>query len=178
MRAVGVQAKRRLLDAHQGRHECTLGEAAVQQVPRSLVVAGQRAAGRPGGAARVPALLSALVVFCLLPRGFPSRDLRRHLAPLLGLDPSQLTAGRMTDALRRRRLHGLNARIPGTQRYRVTPLGWRTALFVTRTSARILRPGLARILPAVPAADDALRPYVDALEVALDHWVEQANRAA
>jgi hypothetical protein len=32
--------------------------------------------------------LSVLVVFRLLPIGFSNRDLRAHLAPLLGLDPA------------------------------------------------------------------------------------------
>ena len=84
----------------------------------------------------------------------------------------------MTYDLRRLRLHGLIARVSGTQRDRVTGLGLRTALVFTRTYARLLRPGLARILPDVPATDDELRPYFDALEAALDHWVEQANLAA
>ena len=55
-----------------------------------------------------------------------------------------MTPGQMTYHLRRLRLHGLIERIPGTHRYQVTRLGWRTALFCTRTYNRILRPGLAR----------------------------------
>ncbi len=54
----------------------------------------------------------------------------------------------MTYDLRRLRLHGLIERIPHTQRYRVTREGLRTALFFTRVYGRILRPGLARIIPA------------------------------
>lgn len=39
--------------------------------------------------------------------------LRKHLAPLLGLSPSELTPGRMTYDLRRLRLHGLiERRVP------------------------------------------------------------------
>ncbi len=178
MRAIGFQANRRLLDVQQCSHDCMIGEATFQQVTQSLVVDGQRASGLPFGDARVQALFSTLVVFCLLPRGFTNRDLRRYLAPLLGLDPSHLTAGRMTYDLRRLRLHGLITRIPGSQRYRVTPLGLRTALFFTRTYARILRPGLARVLPDVPVGDADLRPYFDDLDAALDRWVEQAQLAA
>ena len=178
LRAVGFQANRRLLDVQQCSHDCMIGEAGFQQVTQPCVLDGQRAAGLPFGALRVQALFSALVLFCLLPRGFTNRDLRQHLAPLLGLDPSHVTAGRMTYDLRRLRLHGLITRIPGTQRYRVTPLGLRTALFFTRTYARILRPGLARILPDVPVGDDDLRPYFDDLDAALDRWVEHAHLAA
>ena len=178
VRAVGFQANRRLLDVQQCSHDCTIGEAGFQQVTQPCIVDGQRAAGLPFGAPRVQALVSALVLFCLLPRGFTNRDLRQHLAPLLGIAPSQLTAGRMTYDLRRLRLHGLIERVPGTQRYRVTALGLRTALFFTRTYARLLRPGLARILPDAPAGDEALRPYFDDLEAALARWVEHAQLAA
>jgi hypothetical protein len=166
------------LDVQQCSHECTIGEAAFQQVTQPIIVAGQRASGLPFGAPRVQALCSALVVFCLLPHGFTNRDLRRYLAPLLGLDPSHLTAGRMTYELRRLRLHGLIERVPGTQRYRVTPAGLRIALFFTRTYARVLRPGLAHILAAAPPGDDTLRPHFDDLEAALARWVEQAKLAA
>ncbi len=178
VRAVGFQANRRLLTVQRCSHDCLIGPVAFAQVTEPIVVGEQRASALPFGDRRTQALFSALVLFCLLPRGFTNRDLRQHLAPLLGLDPSHLTAGRMSYDLRRLRLHGLIARVPGTQRYRVTALGLRTALFFTRTYARLLRPGLARILPDVPATDDELRPYFDALEAALDHWVEQANLAA
>ncbi len=89
-----------------------------------------------------------------------------------------MTPGRLTYDLRRLRLHGLIARIPHTHRYRVTDEGLRTALFFTRVYARILRPGLARILPAAPPGDTALRPYFDKLEVAIDHWADQVKLAA
>jgi hypothetical protein len=178
VRAVGFQANRRLLDVQQCSHDCTIGEAGFRQVTQPCVIHGQRATGLPFGDPRVQALFSALVLFCLLPRGFTNRDLRQHLAPLLGLAPSHLTAGRMTYDLRRLRLHGLIERLPGTQRYRVTALGLRTALFFTRTYARLFRPGLARILPAAPSGDEALRPYFDDLEAALDRWVEHAQLAA
>ena len=48
-------------------------------------------------------VLSALLVFRLLPRGFCNRELREHLAPLLGEDPSALSQGQMTYQLRRLR---------------------------------------------------------------------------
>jgi len=103
---------------------------------------------------------------------------RAHLAPLLGLEPSRLTSGRMTYDLRRLRLHGLIARIPHTQRYRVTREGLRTALFFTRVYGRILRPGMARITPAAAAGDPALRPSFDQVEGAIDRWIDQAKLAA
>ncbi len=178
VRAVGFQANRRLLDVQRCSHACLIGEATFQQVTQPRVVDGQRVSGLPFSTPRVQALCHALVLFCLLPRGFTNHDLRAQLAPLLGLEPSRLTAGRMTYDLRRLRVHGLIERVPGTHRYRVTPEGLRIALFFTRTYARLLRPGLARILPATPPSDDTLRPYFDDLEAALDRWVEHANLAA
>jgi hypothetical protein len=40
---------------------------------------------------RVQALLATLCVFRLLPRGFTNHDLRHHLEPLLGRDPTAIT---------------------------------------------------------------------------------------
>ena len=80
----------------------------------------------------VLALFSLLVLFRLLPGGFRSRDLREHVAPLLGDDPSQWTQGRWTYQLRRLRLHGLIERIENTRRYHVTQRGYRNALWFTR----------------------------------------------
>ena len=124
------------------------------------------------------ALLSLLVAFRLLPRGFLNKDFREHLAPLLGLQPCDMTQGKMTYHLRRLRLHGLIERIPGSHRYRVTEVGIRTALFFTRTHARILRPGLARIMPGAPPGDDQLRPHFDRLDKAINDWVDQARLAS
>ncbi len=89
-----------------------------------------------------------------------------------------LTPGRLTYDLRRLRLHGLIARIPHTQRYRVTREGLRTALFFTRVYGRILRPGMARITPAAAVGDSALRPSFDQVEGAIDRWIDQAKLAA
>ena len=55
-----------------------------------------------------------------------------RLAATIGLPcwvqgPDDMTPGQMTYHLRRLRLHGLIERIPGTHRYQVTRLGWRTA---------------------------------------------------
>jgi hypothetical protein len=48
------------------------------------------------GDPRVQALPSVLVIFRLLPDGFANRDLRVHLAPLLGVDLPSMTAGGVT----------------------------------------------------------------------------------
>ena len=178
MRAVGFGANRRLLDVQTLSHDCQIGEDAFRQVTQPQVVGGQRVSALPFADPRVQALLSVLVLFCLLPQGFANKDIRERLALLLGLDPRAMTPGRMTYDLRRLRLHGLIARLPHSHRYRVTHEGLRTALFFTRVYARILRPGLARITPLAPPGDTALRPYFDKLEVAIDHWIDHAHLAA
>jgi hypothetical protein len=94
---------------------------------------------------RVQALLSAACAFRLLPNGFTNRDLRTHLAPLLGRRYEDMTSGQITYDLRRLRIHGLIQRIPRTHRYQVTDSGLRHALFLTRLHARFLRRGLAEL---------------------------------
>jgi hypothetical protein len=178
LRQVGFHANRRLLDVQHCSHDAAIGEAGFQRVTRPLIVDGQRASALPFADPRVQALCSALVLFCLLPRGFAHRDLRDHLAPLLGLAPSQLTPGKVTYDLRRLRLHGLIERLPHSHRYRLTDEGLHTALFFTRTYARVLRPGLARILPAAAGDDRLLRPAFDKLDAAIEHFVDQAKLAA
>jgi hypothetical protein len=121
----------------------------------------------------VQALLSALLVFRLLPRGFSNRDLRDHWAPLLGQAPAALTPGQMSYHLRRLRLHGLIERIAKTHRYRVTDSGWRTALFCTRTYNRVLRPGLAQVIPAQASDDSSLRRCFDQLDGAMERWLKE-----
>jgi hypothetical protein len=78
----------------------------------------------------------------------------------------------------RLRLHGLIERIPKSHRYRVTPLGFRTALFFTRAYARLIRPGYAQLIDARQTGDTRLRPYFERFEAALDRWSHDAKLAA
>jgi hypothetical protein len=172
LRQVGFQANRRLLDVQRISQDCALGEDAFRRVNEPVTVAGQRASALRFADGAVQALLSALLVFRLLPRGFSNRDLRDHWAPLLGKTPEALTPGQMTYHLRRLRLHGLIERIPRTHRYRVTDSGWRTALFCTRTYNRILRPGLAQVVPEAALDDPVLRQRFDQLDTAIDRWIK------
>jgi hypothetical protein len=175
LREVGFKANRRLLDVQQISHDCAVGEDVFRRVTQPIEVNGQRASAMRYGDACVLALLSALLVFRLLPRGFSNCELKEHLAPLLGEDPSTLTQGRMTYQLRRLRLHGLIERQTGTHRYEVTNLGLRVALFFTRSYARLLRPGLAEAIPESAAEDPPLRRAFAALERAMDQYVAQAK---
>ena len=80
--------------------------------------------------------------------------------------------------LRRLRLHGLIERVPKSHRYRVTDPGWRTILFCTRCHNRLLRPGLAHLLPEEAAPGTILRRRFDQLDEAIAQWLEEQNFAA
>lgn len=178
LRQIGFATNRRLLDVEQISHDCAVGEAAFQQVNQPVVVGAQRASALRFADPRVQAVFSVLVMFRLLPEGFANSDLREHLAPLLGLDPSQLTPGGMTYHLRRLRLHGLIERLPHRHRYRVTDRGLRIALFFTRTYARLLRPGLSHLRPETVPDDSPLGRRFSQLETTIDQWIGQAAFAA
>ncbi len=109
---------------------------------------------------RVHALLNALAAFRLVPNGFTNRDLRGHVAPLLGLAAEAVTAGQMTYDLRRLRLHGLISRIPGTHRYQPTRFGLQTAIFFQHAT-RFMRHGMADITD--PVTSSGLRHELDRL---------------
>ena len=175
LREVGFQANRRLLNVQTISQDCAVGEEVFRQVTQPRQVAGQRASALRYGEACVLTLLSALLVFRLLPRGFCNRELREHWAPLLGEDASALTQGRMTYQLRRLRLHGLIVRQAGTHRYEVTDHGLRIALFFTRSYARVLRPGLSQVTMADLPDNPPLRRAFDHLECAMDQYVAQAK---
>jgi hypothetical protein len=177
LRQIGFRANRRLLEVQRTSCDCAIGEDAFTQVCAPVEIEGQRGPALRFGDPRVQALLSVLVVFRLLPDGFSNRDLREHLAPLLGIDPAAMTAGRMTYDLRRLRLHGIIERVPHTHRYRVTPFGLRVAMFFTRTYARLLRQGLA--LTFDPAAvSTPLRRQFDRLDQAIDDFIGESALAA
>lgn len=172
LRRIGFQANRRLLDIQRISQDCALGEDAFHGVNQPIEVDGQQASGLRFADTAVQALLSARLVFRLLPRGFSNRDLRNYWAALLGKAPGDMTPGQMTYHLRRLRLHGLIERIAGTHRYQGTRQGWRTALFYIRTNNRVLRPGLAQIVPIEVLDDSELRRGFDQVDRVTDRWIE------
>jgi hypothetical protein len=161
LRKVGFSANRRLLDAQTISHDPVIGDTVFNQLNQPTVVGDRRVAGLRFGDPRVHALLGAIVICRLQPNGFANRQLRDHLAPLLGLSADKITPGRMTYDLRRLRLHGLIERVPHTHRYRPTRLGWRTAWFYVHAYNRFLRTGTADI--AGPRSTAALNRALDDL---------------
>jgi hypothetical protein len=175
LRQIGFQANRRLLDVQKITQDCALGEAALRQVTEPVVVDDQRAAGLRYGQPRVQALMAAVLGFALQVCGFTNRELRERLAPLLGLGADNISAGRMTYDLRRLRLHGLIERIPKSHRYRLTKRGICTALFFTRSYARVLRSGSAQVYPAECVGATPLRQAFDGVLAGLDAFVTNAK---
>ena len=178
LREVGFRANRRLLDVQRISHDCAIGEDEFDEMQSPRIIQGQRASGLRYAEERVQLLLIALTIFHLLPHGFRNRDLREYLAGLLGRPPEIMTPGRMTHDLRRLRLHGLIERIPRTHRYRVTPFGFRIALFYTRTYARILRPGLAELFSPRTGDPAPLRKSFDNLDLTVARFCDRAKLAA
>jgi hypothetical protein len=178
LRAVGFATNRRLLDVQRLSMDCTIGEGAIIRLTQPQLVNRQRVAALRLTDPRVQALFSLLACFAFLPHGFTHRQARERLAALLGGDLGTLSSSRVTYDLRRLRLHGLIARLPGTQRYRPTEEGLRIALFCSRLYLRLLRPGLTHLLAPLPPTDSALRPACDALTSALDQFLEDAHYAA
>jgi hypothetical protein len=178
LRRIGFAANRRLLEIEQISHDCALGDDAFQHLQKPRQIEGQRAPALRFGDANAQAVLNAVLMFVFVARGFTNKDLRQQFAVLLGKRADEISPGRMSYELRRLRLHGLIERLPKTHRYRLTDEGLRTALFYTRVYARILRPGMAPVVPAVPAnSPQALRQF-HAAEDAVNSWCDQAHIAA
>ena len=179
LRQVGFQANRRLLATQRLGHDPIAAARALEQItdPVTLPDSQTKVAGLRFGDARAMALLSLLAMFSLSVRGFTNRDLRSHLAPLLGLLPGAITAGQATYDLRRLRTHGLIQRIPRSNRYLPTEHGLRAALVLTQTHSRILTPALA-------AANDPLADFphlhkaIDNVKTTIDRYAQQQGLAA
>ncbi|MBL7494207.1 hypothetical protein I6A60_00695 [Frankia sp. AgB1.9] len=177
LRQVGFKANRRLLDVQTISHDPINGHTALTAITDPVITTtGRRVAGMRFTDPRVDALLTAILVFRLLPDGFTNRDLHEHLALLLGRHPSTITSGQMSYDLRRLRLHGIIERIPGSHRYQVTLHGRRHAMFLTRLHHRVITTGLDDLA----RTDDppALRQAADTYDSALDRLLRQAGLAA
>src|SRR5216683_1216158 len=178
LRQIGFTANRRLLDVQRISHDPADGAAALAALTHPVISpAGTRTAGMPVTSKRVQALLAAICAFRLLPNGFANRDLRSHLAPLLGLTAEDMTSGQISYDLRRLRVHGIIERIPGTHRYLPTPAGTRYARFLTRLTQRFLIPALAELTGPDPPLS-RLRSADRAYDAAIEDLARHAGLAA
>ena len=179
LRQIGFTANRRLLGVQTISHDPIRGAQAFSDLAAPIILpSGTRIPGLRFGHPRVHALLQALLIHRLLPRGFTNRELRTLIAPLLGHNPEDITAGQMTYDLRRLREHGLIRRIPHTRRYQVTDTGLHDALLFTHAYDHLLRPGLAQLTGPSPPAPSRLRAAARAYQAAYDDLARQAHLAA
>jgi len=175
LRALGQSVNRKLLEVERLSHHCVLTQEALDRLQQPTLEAGQRVSALRFGDPRVMALCQALTAFTHLPRGFRNRDLRPHVATLLG---RAYTAPQMTYDLRRLRLKGLIHRITGTHRYTATTYGLKVAFFYSKLYLRILRPHWAALLPAQDPLPRTLRDLLDQLDTEICKLHEEAALAA
>ncbi len=178
LRRIGFAANRRLLEIEQVSHDCALGEDNFQHLQRPCEIDGQRVPALRFGDVKAQALLNALLMFVFVARGFTNKDLRQAYAVLLGQRADEISPGRMSYELRRLRLHGLIERLPKTHRYRLTDAGLATAMFYTRVYSRILRPGMATVVPPASADSPASLRRFTAAETAVNSWCDDNHIAA
>ena len=145
LRKIGFAANRRLLDVQRIGHDCFIGEASFQDMQRPVTVKDQRAAALRFADPRVQALLHVLLLFLLVQGTFTNKDVREHLAPLLGKKPSQLSPGQITYDLRRLRFHTTLEVVknrPGEHR-------WKTSAEIEQLIRDLARLALDRTIAAI-----------------------------
>ena len=175
LQKVGRQINRRLLEIERVSHNSGLSGDSIQRVVQPTVTEnGEKAPSLKFGQPRVMALLLALTLFQHLINGFHNRDLRGLVADLLGVTSEQYTASQMTYDLRRLRLKGLIFRPPKTNRYFVTPYGWKVARLFSPLEARVFRPAMGMF-----TANDAVLPFplrqaLDRVDTQLDQLIYDA----
>ena len=155
LQQIGRQINRRLLEVERVSHNSGLSGDSIQRVVQPAVTEdGKKVPGLKFGQPRVMALLLALTMFHHLIDGFRNHDLRQQVADLLGVALTAYTPAQMTYDLRRLRLKGLIYRPPKTNRYFVTPYGWKVARLFSRLESRVFRPAMAMF-----TANDAVLPF-------------------
>ena len=175
LQKIGRQINRRLLEVERVSHNSGLSGDSIQRVVQPTVTEdGQKSPGLKFGQPRVMALFLALTLFQHLIDGFRNHDLRQHVADLLGMSVAEYTPNQMTYDLRRLRLKGLIYRPPQTNRYFVTPYGWKVARLFSRLDARVFRPAMAMFTGNDAVLPFPLRRALDRADAQLDLLIYQA----
>lgn len=175
LQQLGRKINRRLLDVQRVSYNCGMSDESIQRVVQPTVTQDdQRAPGLKFGDPRVMALFLALTLFTNLVHGFRNSDLRSVVADLLEKDIYSYTAARMTYDLKRLRLKGLIARPPGTNRYFLTPYGWKIARLFSRLEARVFRPALTAFSKTPAALPATLSAALRCVDDQLDELIQLA----
>jgi hypothetical protein len=175
LQRLGRHINRRLLEVERVSHNCGLSGDSIQRVVQPTVTEeGQRAPGLKFGDPRVMALWVALSLFTHLIQGFRNRDLRAHVADLLGVEAASYSAAKMTYDLRRLRLKGLIYRPPRAHRYFLTPHGWKVARLMTRLEACVFRPALTAFEQHPAVLPPKLSVALQRVDTQLDALIREA----
>ena len=168
---IGRIINRRLLDVQRVNHNCGLsGESIERVVTPTISQDGQPAPGLKLGEPRLMALFLALTLFFHLLNGFCNCDLRKHVADLLDrrYKPTMITYD-----LRRLVRKGIICRIAHSNRYFLTPYGWKVCRFFTRLNARVFRPTFVAITSTEPSAyPQLLRRALDRVDTEIDRLID------
>ena len=179
LRTVGRHVNHRLLSLERVAQHAAIASQTVERVVLPTVTDdGQRIPALRWGEPRTMALFSGVAAFAFAPEGFANRQLRDRVAALHDPGPRGYTPGRMTYDLRRLRRKRIIVRIPGKNRYQLTQLGRRVAIFMSKSYCRLVRPLLDRLDPALPEdSNDRLRRCWRACEKAFNTVVAEAGMA-
>jgi hypothetical protein len=179
LRTIARNINHRLIAMERISHNCVIAPRTFESLVLPADVDGQHVPALRFGDPRLMAVLAALCIFTPVHDGFSNQMLRQRIAGLYDPGPRGYGPSRMTYDLRRLRLRGIIQRLHGKNRYVLTPLGRRVALFFSRAHARVLRPGLARIDPDLPLdSSDPLATSFRRLDRHIDALVDQAHLAA
>jgi hypothetical protein len=146
LRCIAASVNRRLLEVQRISQDCIISGDSVERLTQPTETEdGQRAPSFKLGDPRVVALFAALTLFSHTANGFRNRQLRIHVADLMGISPKDYSARKMGYDLKRLRLKGIVWRQPNSTRYWLTSYGVRVVTFITRLHSRVLRPGYAAL---------------------------------
>jgi hypothetical protein len=175
LKELGSQINRRLLEVERVSQNCGLSAGSIQRVVQPTVTKdGERAPGLKFGDPRVMALMLVLCQFSSVIEGLRNRQLRQQVAALLGLAPEHYSAGQASYDLRRLVRKGLLCRALNSQRYYLTPYGWKLARLYARLEARVFRPALTAMNDPPMALPDGLKRALTAVDAELDELIGQA----
>ncbi len=175
LKELGRQINRRLLEVERVSQNCGLSAESIQRVVQPTVTTdGQRAPGLRFGDPRVMALMLALSLFEGLIDGFGNRELRPKVATLLGVGWDEYQSAQMSYDLRRLVRKGMICRVSGSQRYYLTPYGWKLARLYARLEARVFRPALTAMAPSGAVMPQGLKRALEAVDSELDQIITEA----
>src|SRR3954468_16652030 len=175
LQQIGRHINRRLLEVERVSHNCGLSGDSIQRVVQPTVTEdGEKVPGLRFGNLRVMAPFVALTLFQHLLNGFRNRHLRQHVEALPGTGPEDYTASQMSYDLRRLRRKGIIYRQQGTNRYFLTPHGWKLSRLFARLEARVFRPAMATFGNDATGLPPPLRTALRRVDDELDALIQQA----